>query len=220
MLAAAARIPPLAPMFTGIIETTGRVAAVEATPGGGRLLLHAPALPFAELGQGESLAVNGCCLTMTRIDPAAATLGFDLLRETLDVTNLGALAVGDLVNLERSMRLGDRLSGHMVQGHVDGTGIVTRLHPQGQDHVLEIELPPGAAAQIIPRGSIAIDGCSLTAAGLDERSVTIYLIPHTWEVTRLHSLAPGAKVNLEFDMIGKFVRRALEPLGLLPGGGS
>ena len=198
-------------MFTGIIESTGRVTSVESTPGGGRLTLHAPQVPFEEISLGESLAVNGCCLTITRIDPGARSLGFDLLRETLDVTNLGTLVEGGCVNLERSMRLGDRLSGHLVQGHVDATGTITKLDRQGQDHVLAVALPAGGSRQIIPRGSIAIDGCSLTAAGLDDGTVTCYIIPHTWEVTRLHSLKSGDKVNLEFDMVGKFVRRMLEP---------
>lgn len=197
-------------MFTGIIESTGRVTSVEATPGGGCLSLRTP-LPMDELGLGESLAVNGCCLTITRIDREAGTLGFDLLRETLDVTNLGTLAPGACVNLERALRLGDRLSGHLVQGHVDATGTIARLERQGQDHVLAVAIPPGGARQIIPRGSIAIDGCSLTAALLDGDTMTCYIIPHTWEVTRLHTLRVGDQVNLEFDMVGKFVRRIAEP---------
>lgn len=198
-------------MFTGIIESTGHVASVEATPGGGRLTLRAPLLPAAELSLGESLAVNGCCLTIARLDPDGRALGFDLLRETLDVTNLGTLAAGDCVNLERSLRLGDRLSGHLVQGHVDATGPIVRLDRQGQDHVFTVALPAGGGRQIIPRGSIALDGCSLTAAVLEKDTVTCYIIPHTWEVTRLHTLKVGDKVNLEYDMIGKFVRRLAEP---------
>ena len=204
-------------MFTGIIEATGKVSRLELLPQGGRLVLQAGALPVAELSDGESVAVNGCCLTVTSIHAATGELTFDLLRETLDVTNLGGLRVGSVVNLERSLRLGDRLSGHMVQGHVDATGTITRLERQGQDHCLTVALPPGFARQIIPRGSIAIDGCSLTAAQLDGDTVTCFIIPHTWEVTRLHALAAGDKVNLEFDMMGKFVRRMLEDTGLLPG---
>ena len=196
-------------MFTGIIESTGKVLALTATPEGGRLLLEGGSLPLEELSLGESVAVNGCCLTATEILPDRKTLAFDLLRETLNVTNLGALQVGDTVNLERSLRLGDRLSGHMVQGHVDGTGTVLRLEAQGQDHVFSIQLPKDAALQIIPRGSIAIDGCSLTAAEIHGDVVTCYLIPHTWEMTRVHAIQPGALVNLEFDMIGKFVRRMM-----------
>ena len=204
-------------MFTGIIEATGNVSMLELLPQGGRLVLQAGALPVAELSDGESVAVNGCCLTVTSILAATGELTFDLLRETLDVTNLGGLRVGSVVNLERSLRLGDRLSGHMVQGHVDATGTITQLERQGQDHCLTVTLPPGFARQIIPRGSIAIDGCSLTAAQLDGDTVTCFIIPHTWEVTRLHALAVGDKVNLEFDMMGKFVRRMLEDTGLLPG---
>ena len=204
-------------MFTGIIEATGNVSRLELLPQGGRLVLQAGALPVAELSDGESVAVNGCCLTVTSSDAATGELTFDLLRETLDVTNLGGLGVGSVVNMERSLRLGDRLSGHMVQGHVDATGTITRLERQGQDHCLTVALPSGFARQIIPRGSIAIDGCSLTAAQLDGDTVTCFIIPHTWEVTRLHALAVGDKVNLEFDMMGKFVRRMLEDTGLLPG---
>jgi riboflavin synthase len=196
-------------MFTGIIESTGRVTAIDPTPGGGRITITSSGLPVGELAEGESVAVNGCCLTATRLNPEAGAIGFDLLRETLDVTNLGSLGIGSLVNLERSLRLGDRLSGHMVQGHVDGTGTISALEKHGQDHLLRIRLPENTSRQIIPRGSIAIDGCSLTAAGLSADEVTCYIIPHTWQITRLHSLRVGDTVNLEFDMIGKFVRQSL-----------
>jgi riboflavin synthase len=200
-------------MFTGIIESTGRVTAIDPTPGGGRITITSSGLPVGELAEGESVAVNGCCLTAARIQPAASSIGFDLLRETLDVTNLGRLGIGSLVNLERSLRLGDRLSGHMVQGHVDGTGTITALEAQGQDHILRVRLPEGGGRQIIPRGSIAIDGCSLTAAAVAGDEVTCYIIPHTWQITRLHSLSVGDTVNLEFDMIGKFVRQSLDAMG-------
>lgn len=202
-------------MFTGIIESTGSVQALDLYDKGGRLTIHSQGLPVAELAEGESVAVNGCCLTVTTRDPSAGAMTFDLLRETLDVTNLGRLRPGSVVNLERSLRLGDRLSGHLVQGHVDATGVITRLEKQGQDHQLTIKLPPGMIRQVIARGSIAIDGCSLTAAGLEGDEVTCWIIPHTWQVTRLHSLAVGDPVNLEFDMMGKFVRRLLEEQGTL-----
>jgi riboflavin synthase len=197
-------------MFTGIIEGMGRVVEVEATSGGGRLIIEAVGLPVGELGEGESVAVNGCCLTVTSRDAGAGTMTFDLLRETLDVTNLGGLVPGGVVNLERAMRLGDRLSGHLVQGHVDATGEIVRLERQGQDHVVTVRLARGDVRQIIPRGSIAFDGCSLTAARLDGDDVTVFIIPHTWDVTRLHSLKTGDAVNVEFDMVGKFVRRLAE----------
>lgn len=199
-------------MFTGIIESTGRVTAIDPSPGGGRITIVASGFPVAELAEGESVAVNGCCLTATRINTAASSIGFDLLRETLDVTNLGSLGIGALVNLERSLRLGDRLSGHMVQGHVDGTGVIASLEARGQDHILRVRLPEHGARQIIPRGSIAIDGCSLTAASVAGDEVTCHIIPHTWSLTRLHSLHAGDVVNLEFDMIGKFVRQSLEAM--------
>jgi len=201
----------LAGMFTGIIESTGEVAAVEATPAGGRLVLRPEKFAAAEVVLGESVAVNGCCLTVADFAADGEWMVFDLLRETLAVTNLGGLAAGDRVNLERALRLGDRLSGHLVQGHVDATGVVRRLEAAGGDWDLEVELPPGRARQVIPRGSIAIDGISLTAAEVAGDGVTCHIIPHTWQETRLHTLSAGARVNLEFDMIGKFVARLLEP---------
>lgn len=193
-------------MFTGIIETSAEVAAVEATAAGGSLVLSG--VPFAgQLALGESVAVNGCCLTVTAADPtmAGGTVRFDLLAETLRVTNLGGLTPGALVNLERALRACDRLSGHYVQGHVDTVAEVLDFSPHGQDHRLEVELPAAYRRNVIPRGSIALDGISLTVAEITPASLVCWIIPHTAAVTNLHSRRPGDRLNVEYDLIGKYV---------------
>ena len=195
-------------MFTGIIETAAEVAAVEATAGGGRLVLCG--VPFAgELAAGESVAVNGCCLTVTEAGPSrdGGTVRFDLLAETLRVTNLGGLAPGALVNLERALRAGDRLSGHYVQGHVDTVAEVLDLSSCGRDHRYEVALPAAFAAQVISRGSIALDGISLTVAEILPASVVCWIIPHTLAVTNLRERRRGDRVNVEYDVIGNYVAR-------------
>jgi len=193
-------------MFTGIVEATGRVARLHATAEAGRLELNG--VPFAaELSVGESVAVNGCCLTV--VESAGGTVKFDLLQETLRVTNLGDLAPGDTVNLERAMQAGGRFSGHFVQGHVDGTGAVLAWDPHGQDYRLEVSVPAGLHRLIIPRGSITIDGISLTAAEIGEGSVTMWITPHTRAVTNLSTTSAGRRVNLEIDMLAKYVDQLL-----------
>ena len=193
-------------MFTGIVEVTGRVARLHATAEGGRLELAD--VPFAaELSMGESVAVNGCCLTV--VESAAGAVMFDLLQETLRVTNLGDLAAGDAVNLERAMQAGGRFSGHFVQGHVDGTGTILGWDPHGQDYRLEVSVPDGLHRLIIPRGSITIDGISLTAAEIGKGSVTMWITPHTRVVTNLSTASAGRRVNLEIDMLAKYVDQLL-----------
>lgn len=195
-------------MFTGIIESAAEVAAVEATPTGGRLVLRG--VPFTgQLALGESVAVNGCCLTVTDAeqDRDGGTVRFDLLAETLRVTTLGRLTPGALVNLERALRAGDRLSGHYVQGHIDTVAAVLDFSPQGQDHRLEVALLPEYQRHVIPRGSIAIDGISLTIAEITPHSVVCWIIPHTAAVTNLHTRRPGEALNIEYDLIGKYVAR-------------
>jgi len=190
-------------MFTGIIECCGEVAAVEPVADGFRLSIE---LPFAEeLGVGESVAVNGCCLTVTAIENGKAV--FDLLAETRRVTNLGDLSQGSLVNLERALRVDDRISGHFVQGHVDCTSEILGLEPVGQDHRLKIALAENFSRYLINKGSICIDGMSLTAAEVSDDSFTIWLIPHTMEVTNLDKRQAGERVNLEFDMLAKYVEK-------------
>lgn len=195
-------------VFTGIIESAAAVKQAESTPLGGRLLLCD--VPFCgELTVGESVAVNGCCLTVTLADPSrdGGTVAFDLLAETLRVTNLGALHRGARVNLERALRAGDRFSGHYVQGHVDAVVRVIDFSLRGQDHRLEVELPPAYQAHVIPRGSIALDGISLTVAEITPASLVCWIIPHTAAVTNLADRQPGDAVNVEFDVIGKYVAR-------------
>jgi riboflavin synthase len=197
-------------MFTGLIEATGEVVALEERGDSARLTLQAPSSLVAALTDGESVAVNGCCLTVTEKEPEAGTLGFDLLAQTLRVTGLGELKPGSLVNLERAMQVGDRFGGHFVQGHVDATGVIIDWSVHGQDHRLEIEVPEEGRGLLIPKGSICIDGISLTAAEVTESSVVCWIIPHTLKMTNLEQRERGQQVNLEFDMLGKYVRSLLQ----------
>lgn len=195
-------------MFTGLVETTGNVLT-PATPGeDSRLTLQVGSLA-AELQSGDSLATNGCCLTATEIDSQAGTVAFDLLAETLRVTNLGDLQPGSRVNLERALRADQRLGGHFVQGHVDTTSTVKDFSPSGDDYRLEVGLPENFKQYVIAKGSIAIDGISLTVAELDDTggTMTCYIIPHTWEATHLQTMVGGQRVNLEFDVLAKYIER-------------
>jgi len=197
-------------MFTGLVEATGTVRAIEPRDEQVRLTLE---IPFAsELHDGESVAVNGCCLTVTRHDEETAS--FDVLQQTLNVTSLGELKDGRLVNLERAMLSGDRFGGHFVQGHVDTTGIILDLSPHGGDFRLEIGLPEDILPLCIDKGSLAIDGISLTIAELKDSNAVFWIIPHTMEMTRLNDVRVGQKVNLEADVIAKHVARLLETRGI------
>lgn len=192
-------------MFTGLVESTGTVLRLESLGAQARLTL---ALPFAaELALGDSVAVNGCCLTVS--DLAGDASCFDLLAQTLRVTSLGELAEGSLVNLERAMMVGDRFGGHFVQGHVDGTGKITRLEASGQDHILGVSLPPEILRLCIDKGSITIDGISLTIAELTADGAVFWITPHTWDHTHLHAARRGQAVNLEVDMLAKYVDKLL-----------
>lgn len=192
-------------MFTGIIEARGTVRALTPAATGARLTVDAPFAGALEIG--ESVAVNGACLTVTERD--AATMSFDLLAETLRVTNLGDLQPGDAVNLERALAASARLSGHFVQGHVDTTGTVLAWEPVGQDHRLEIAVPEAFQHYVIRKGSICVDGISLTVADLAPGSLTLWIIPHTAAVTNLGASRSGRRVNLEFDLLAKYVERLL-----------
>ena len=190
-------------MFTGLIEATGTVRSIELRGDQACLVV---AVPFAgELTDGESVAVNGCCLTVTESDGNSAS--FDVLKQTLDVTSLGSLSKGSLVNLERAMRADGRFGGHFVQGHVDATGEILDFSEHGQDHRLEIALPEGIHRLCIDKGSLAIDGISLTIADLLEGSAVFWIIPHTIEMTNLQQAAKGKTVNLEADVIAKHVAK-------------
>jgi riboflavin synthase len=192
-------------MFTGLIEALGTVVSLDAGKGQARLAL---AIPFAsELALGDSVAVNGCCLTVAAID--GDHIAFDLLAQTLDVTSLGALASGMVVNLERAMKAGDRFGGHFVQGHVDEVGNIRGIEARGQDHVVDVELPDAIARLCIEKGSLAVDGISLTIASLKGSIATFWITPHTWDHTNLHAANDGQRVNLEADMLAKHVDRLL-----------
>lgn len=195
-------------MFTGLVESTARVIALDPRAGGARLVLQTGAVA-GEVCEGDSIAVNGCCLTATAIDVAKQTISFDLLEQTLRVTNLGDLRADDLVNTERALRAGYRLGGHFVQGHVDATATILYWGLDGTDYRLTLALPEDANGLIIPKGSICLDGISLTAADVTSGQVTCWIIPHTHEVTNLHTRKTGQRMNVEFDMLGKYVRQLL-----------
>ena len=193
-------------MFTGLVEATGRIRSIEFSGDQARLSVE---LPFAdELNDGESVAVNGCCLTVTSHDDETAC--FDVLKQTLDVTSLGELSQGRQVNLERAMLAGGRFGGHFVQGHVDATGEILDLSEHGQDYRLEISLPEEIQSLCIDKGSLAIDGISLTIAELNDASAVFWIIPHTMQETRLNDAEVGQKVNLEADVIAKHVAKLME----------
>jgi riboflavin synthase len=197
-------------MFTGLVEATGAVIKLESRGEQARLTLE---LPFVDdLALGDSVAVNGCCLTVAELTPEVVS--FDLLLQTLNVTSLGGLASGALVNLERAMMVGDRFGGHFVQGHVDGTGKISRLEAKGQDHILGVSLPPEIRRLCIDKGSLTIDGISLTIAELTGDSAIFWITPHTWEHTHLNHAHHGQAVNLEVDLLAKYVDKLLTARGL------
>ena len=196
-------------MFTGLIEATGRVARVDsgdASAPGKRLRIAT--LLGAELRPGDSVAVDGVCLTVTTAD--AAGFSATVSPETLSVTTLANTAEGDVVNLERPLQAGARLGGHFVLGHVDAVGRIARFARDGDFHWLDIDLPPHLAPLAIPKGSIAVNGISLTVASLDGDRVGIQIVPFTFQHTSLSGSRSGDAVNLEMDVIGKYVARLLE----------
>ena len=191
-------------MFTGLVETVGVLRGLTVHGAAGTVSVTA-AFPTPDLAIGDSVAVNGACLTVTAF--GNGTIHFHALAETLRRTNLGHAAPGDPLNLERALRLGDRLGGHIVAGHVDGTARVLAIGRAHDDLELRVALDPQLAPEIIMKGSIAINGVSLTISHLDDASFGVSIIPHTWSYTNLHALQPGALVNLETDVLGKYVRR-------------
>jgi len=194
-------------VFTGIVEERGRVA----TTGAGRLVVDARTV-VRDSDVGASLSVNGVCLTV--VERTDTSLRFDLSEQTLERTCLGDLRPGDPVNLERPVTLVARLGGHLVQGHVDGVGHVTRVELDGSGGArVSIRLPGELSRYIVERGSIAIDGVSLTIAAVDDDEITVALIPHTLAVTTLGLAAPGRRVNVEADVIARYVERSMERSG-------
>ena len=193
-------------MFTGLIEAVGTVGGV--TPGAAGIRLLIETALAATLTPGESLAVNGVCLTVVSAEASGAEM--DVSPETARVTTLGTVRPGALLNLERSLSVGARLGGHFVQGHVDATGVVEAVESQGESWWLTIRYPPTLAPYIVQKGSIAVDGVSLTVAALDDERFSAQIIPFTWRHTNLHAVLRGAAVNLESDILGKYVVRALQ----------
>ena len=194
-------------MFTGIVEELGVVRSVIPNEGGARFVFEAEVV-LDDVELGASIAVNGCCLTVVAHDET--TWSADAVIESLARTNLGDLAVGDGVNLERPVRLADRLGGHLVQGHVDATGTVRDREPQPDgSELITIEAPATVLRYVVHKGSITVDGVSLTVARSADDSFTIALIPHTLSVTTLGTRAPGARVNLEVDLIAKYVEQLM-----------
>ncbi len=195
-------------MFTGLIEEVGRVRWIRATDGGTQLQVAAPTIAKG-LQAGESVAVNGCCLTATAIRQGYLT--FDLLEETLARTNLRALRPESSINLERALAATARLGGHFVQGHIDATARVIAYAASGAEHRLEVELPAAFARYAALKGSVALNGVSLTIAELHPASFVAWIIPHTHRQTNFESLQPNDLLNVEFDILAKYVERMLAP---------
>ncbi|HEX2070098.1 MAG TPA: riboflavin synthase [Thermoleophilaceae bacterium] len=190
-------------MFTGLVEATGTVAGIEPVGEGARLSVATPLA--GELSDGDSVAVNGVCLTARGAD--GGSFAADLMAETLRRSSLGPLAAGDEVNLELPVRAGGRLGGHVVQGHVDGVGTVAAVSEEGFARVVRVTAPETVLRYVVEKGSIALDGVSLTVSAVDEDAFEVSLIPETLERTTLGALAPGRDVNLEVDVLAKYVEK-------------
>lgn len=195
-------------MFTGIVELMGEVESLERTAEGGRLVVRAPEVIAQGLAIANSIAVNGCCLTVVACD--AETFAADLSGETLRRTSFGEMQPRTRVNLEKPLSAGKEFGGHFVQGHVDGVGRVTRLVPEGENWWLSVRVPPELGRYVAMKGSIAIDGISLTVAGWKDGVVDIAIIPFTYTHTNVREMKPGDAANLECDVLAKYVERLLE----------
>mgnify|MGYP001404482682 FL=1 len=203
-------------MFTGIISAIGTVAQVTPLETGLRLTIQAPALDLSDVALGDSIAHNGVCLTVISKNEDAYQV--DVSRETLDCTvGLDGAGQTNELNLEKALRLSDRLGGHLVAGHVDGVGEVIRLAPVGESHELVIRAPQALAKTIAPKGSITVNGVSLTTNRITNAEFSINLIPHTMAMTTLHHLRAGSRVNLEVDLIARYVERILIASGTIAG---
>jgi riboflavin synthase len=193
-------------VFTGIVQELGSVAAVDGGADGIRVSLEAPRTA-AQVAVGDSVAIDGCCLTVTSVN--GGTLAFDAVPETLARTTLGSLEAGADVNLEPALRAGDPLGGHYVQGHVDAVGHVRSVEPEGEGKRIWIDAPPAVLRYCVEKGSVAVQGASLTIAALDDAGFAVALIPHTLAATTLGTIGPGDPVNLEADVLAKYVERLL-----------
>lgn len=193
-------------MFTGIIESAGEVQSIEVRAEGARLVVKAPEM-VATTGIGDSVAVNGVCLTAVELRDGQ--IAFDAITETLSRTNLGQLKLGQKVNLERPLRANGRFDGHVVQGHVDGTAVLVSVVEEGTAHRLRLRLPQELLRYVVEKGSVALDGISLTVARVGDDWLEVAIIPHTWQVTSLGHKTPGDTVNVEVDILAKYVERLL-----------
>jgi riboflavin synthase len=198
-------------MFTGLVEEAGTVTRIEERAPGRRLWIAARAV-LEDLKTGDSIAVDGCCLTAAAFE--GDRFAVDAVPETLGRTTLGGWRVGERVNLERAMQLDTRLGGHLVQGHVDGVGTVRAVAPEGEGRRVTIDLPPGLVRFVAEKGSLAVDGVSLTVAAIEGARCEIALIPHTLAVTGAGAWSAGRRVNLEVDLIARYVARLLEETGV------
>jgi len=196
-------------MFTGLIESVGEITEVVPVDAGYTLRIATPIT--AELQHGESVAVNGVCLTV--VETTSGSFSAEIGPETAKVTSLGALRSGALVNLERAMPANGRFGGHLVLGHVDGTGTIQSIRPEADFWWVTVSYPVALAPYLIHRGSVAVDGISLTIATLDATTLVVQIVPYTWSHTNLRALRAGDRVNLECDMVGKYVLRAMEFMG-------
>jgi riboflavin synthase len=193
-------------MFSGIVEETGVLKEVKRGAALAKFIVGVD-LAAADVKPGDSVANNGCCLTVTEIN--GKELVFDLLEETLRATNLGNLQPGALLNIERSLRVGDRIGGHFVSGHVDCTALITKWGKVGADYELELKVPDGLERYIVPKGCIAIDGISLTVGTVSGNRFKAWIIPHTLSVTALRDRQPGDRLNIEFDMLAKYTEKLI-----------
>ena len=191
-------------MFTGIVQEVGEVEEVQSAENGARIIVRMPVLA-PEVGMGDSVAVNGTCLTAVEL--GSERIAFEAMGETLARTTTGALAAGSAVNLEPALRPTDRMGGHVVQGHVDAVGEVTGIRADGIAKVIEIAAPPAVLRYVVEKGSIAVNGVSLTVSSVDDRAFEIWLIPHTCEVTTFGGTQVGDTVNLEVDIYAKYVEK-------------
>lgn len=192
-------------MFTGIVAAVGRVRGVEPRSGDARLAVAAPGLGLADVVLGDSIAVSGCCLTMVACE--GDTLAFDVSNETLSLTTLGGLREGARVNLEKALRLSDRLGGHLVSGHVDGVGTLVAVQPDARSQRWTVEAPPSLARYIAAKGSVCVDGASLTVNGVDGARFSMNLIPHTLAQTNFGDRRVGDRLNLEVDLLARYLER-------------
>ena len=206
-------------MFTGIIEALGTVSAIERADEHARLTVSAADGLFGDARIGDSIAVNGTCLTI--VEKSGSSVSFDAMYETMRKTALGHLAAGDPVNLERAMAAGGRFDGHIVQGHVDATGSIASIRQVDNSYMIYIDVPRDMMRYIVRKGSIAVDGISLTVVDAEDRTFSVGIIPHTWTATNLSSKRAGDPVNIETDIIGKYVEKlvgnttyAAAPLGI------